>query len=74
MRAKARTRRTTVAKSAVAASGVKFGACGRRRAITSSPTRDATSSKSVKSMPGTRVAFGDIGIIGLVSLICPVPW
>ena len=73
-KAKVRLRNTVPANSALAATGVKFGACGAKRAITSSPTRLIASASSARdrSIPRAHsarrsLAIGAIAIIFLLA-------
>jgi len=62
---------SALAPSALAATGVKSGACGRSRAAMSSPTSPATTAKSVRDARQARKVFGKVESIGLIS---PVLW
>src|SRR5437899_3564684 len=55
--AKARLRKITPANTALAATGVKLGACGNKRATTSSATRPAASGNSIARAQITRRTF-----------------
>src|SRR5579862_8601832 len=66
MGAKPPMRSMRPANSALAAIGMKPGACGKSRATTSKPMRNATSSRSVQRIDGL---WSDFGVLASIEMI-----
>ena len=66
--AETRLRKTAPANSALAATGVKFGACGNKRATTSSPTRPIAIQNSVSGRSRTHSERRSLPIKAIICL------